>query len=307
MTLLEVKDITKSFKTRQGTVEAVKGVSLSLEGGTILGFLGPNGAGKTTTIKMVAGLVRPDTGSVRIDDENPHENSWVLRKVGAVLEGNRNIYYRLTPVENIEYFGVLKGLKARDARRRGVALLKQFGLGHRLKTPVMQFSRGMQQKVALAVALVHDPPLLLMDEPSLGLDVEAAETVKALIRENAASGRAILLTTHQLGIAEELADRLAIIRDGQILVEEPTRELIDRFAGETYSIEVGGDVTEDHQARLEEHGAWFKDGTVGYLGKPDGLYEVIDALKPLPLLRVMRDQDDLTGVFMRLIRHEADV
>ncbi|MEO1085153.1 MAG: ABC transporter ATP-binding protein [Acidobacteriota bacterium] len=306
MTLLEANNITKTFKTRQGPVEAVRGVSLNLKGGEILGFLGPNGAGKTTTIKMVAGLVRPDSGSVLIDNENPHEDAWVLRKIGAVLEGNRNIYFRLTSIENVEYFGVLKGLTAKEARRRGTELLEKFGLGDRMKTPVMQFSRGMQQKVALAVALVHDPPLLLMDEPSLGLDVEAAETVKQLIRLNASEGRAILLTTHQMGTAEELADRLAIIRDGRLVVEEATKDLIGRFTGEAYSIEVGGDIDDGRKSQLEQHGAWMDDGKVGYLGKPDGLYRLLDLLKPLPLLRIQRDQENLTGVFMSLIRGEAD-
>ncbi|MEM8994861.1 MAG: ABC transporter ATP-binding protein [Acidobacteriota bacterium] len=306
MTLLQAADIKKTFKTRQGPVEAVRGVSLNLQGGEILGFLGPNGAGKTTTIKMVAGLIRPDSGSILINDENPHEDAWVLRKVGAVLEGNRNIYFRLTALENVEYFGVLKGMSAKRARRRGTELLEKFGLGDRMKTPVLQFSRGMQQKVALAVALVHDPPLLLMDEPSLGLDVEAAETVKGLIRQSAAEGRAILLTTHQMGTAEELSDRLAIIRDGRLVVEEATQDLMGRFTGEAYSIEIGGEVDTGRKDELEKHGAWMDNGKVGYLGKPDGLYRVLDLLKPLPLLRIQRDQEDLTGVFMSLIRGEAD-
>lgn len=304
--VLQAVGLTKTFHTRRGPVEAVKDVSLSMSDGEVVGFLGPNGAGKTTTIKMIAGLIRPDTGSVRIDGEDPHSDPRTLRHVGAVLEGNRNIYWRLTPLENLEYFGVLKGLTIREARRRGMEFLEQFGLADKARTPVRLFSRGMQQKVALAVALVHHPRVLLMDEPTLGLDVEAAETVKELIRNNVREGRAVLLTTHQLGVAEELSDRIAIIRKGSVVVHEGTEQLIDRFSGESYIIEVEGEIDDARRERLESLGAWLDGGKVGYLGETEGLYRVLDALSPLPLVRLLRDRANLTGIFLKLVREEDD-
>ncbi len=180
---------------------------------------------------MIGGLIEPDSGWVRIMDRDPHTNPQTLRFLGAVLEGNRNIYWRLTSEENLEYFGVLRGLSRRTAQHRGQELLERFGLTHKRRTQVQALSRGMQQKLAIAVALIHQPPLLLLDEPTLGLDVEATEDVKRLVREIAREGCAILLTTHQLAIAEELSDRVAIINSGEICIEESTSELIRQFSG----------------------------------------------------------------------------
>lgn len=179
MALLEVENLRKTFRSGSGDVEAVRGISLKIEEGIVLGFLGPNGAGKTTTIKMIAGLVRPDSGSIRVAGLNPHDGPEALRHIGAVLEGNRNIYWRLTPLENLEYFGVLKGMAAKVARAKGREILERFGLAEKMKSPVQELSRGMQQKIAIAVALVHEPSLLLLDEPTLGLDVEAAAIARS--------------------------------------------------------------------------------------------------------------------------------
>lgn len=218
MKALEVENLRKTYRYGAALVEAVRSVSLTLTAGEVLAFLGPNGAGKTTTIKMIAGLIRPDAGRVRIAGLDPHRNPQALRLLGAVLEGNRNLYWRLTPEENLEYFGVLKGLSCREARWRGRVLLERFELTSKRRTTVQTLSRGMQQKLALAVALVQQPKLLLLDEPTLGLDVEATQNVKALVKAIASEGCAILLTTHQLDIAEELSDRVAIILSILLLI-----------------------------------------------------------------------------------------
>lgn len=138
MKILEVQKLKKSFRRNKQIVEAVRDVSLTMFSGEILAFLGPNGAGKTTSIKMMAGLIEPDAGWVRIGGEDPHRNPAALQKVGAVLEGNRNVYWRLTPEENLEYFGVLKGLTRRVARKSGIDLLERFGLVHKRRTPVQR-------------------------------------------------------------------------------------------------------------------------------------------------------------------------
>jgi len=302
MKALEVDNLRKIYRYGAVVVEAVRSVSLALEVGEVLAFLGPNGAGKTTTIKMIAGLIRPDAGRVRIAGIDPHHNPQALRLLGAVLEGNRNLYWRLTPEENLEYFGVLKGLSGREARRRGRVLLERFDLVSKRRTAVQTLSRGMQQKLAVAVALVHQPKLLLLDEPTLGLDVEATENVKALVRAIAAEGCAILLTTHQLDIAEELSNRVAIIQKGEIIAASPTRDLIRQFSGTAYTIEVEGELDLTQVKRLDEVGANVQAGRVVYMGSPEGLYQVLETLKPLPLVQVKKDAADLTEIFLKLVR-----
>ncbi len=302
MKALEVENLRKTYRYGATLVEAVRCVSLSLAANEVLAFLGPNGAGKTTTIKMIAGLIRPDAGRVRIAGADPHRNPEALRLVGAVLEGNRNLYWRLTPEENLEYFGVLKGLTRREASRRGKVLLERFDLVSKRRTIVQTLSRGMQQKLAIAIALVHQPKLLLLDEPTLGLDVEATQNVKALVKAIAAEGCAILLTTHQLNIAEELSDQVAIIQKGEIIASSPTRDLIRQFSGTAYMIEVEGEPDSARIQALHEIGAELQAGQIIYMGSPEGLYQVFEILKPLPLVQVKKDSADLTEIFLKLVR-----
>ena len=297
---LDVQHLQKSYGRGKHRFAAVRDVSLRIRAGEVLAFLGPNGAGKTTTIKMIGGLVRPDAGHVSIDGFDPHRQSVALKRVGAVLEGNRNLYWRLTPLENIEYFGGLRQVPRRVARQRGEQLLEQFGLTDKRKIPVQKLSRGMQQKLAIAVALVHQPTLLLLDEPTLGLDVEASEIVKTLVREIATAGCAILLTTHQLSIAEELSDRVAIIRQGQIITEQPTHELIRQFSGSAYRIHCTQPIDAQRVQKIIALGGTVTNAQVHFPG--DTLYELLDILRPLPIKEIRQDRADLTDVFLALIR-----
>lgn len=305
MIALEVHNLHKTYKQRKKLIEAVRGVSLNINSGEILAFLGPNGAGKTTCIKMIAGLIKPDVGSVKIAGSNPHRNPRSLRLVGAVLEGNRNLYWRLTPEENLEYFGTLRGLNRRVAHKNGLQLLERFDLISKRRAPVQTLSRGMQQKLAIAVALVHNPRLLLLDEPTLGLDVEASQNVKVLVREIAQEGCAILLTTHQLDVAEEISDRVAIIQQGKILAEESTREIIRRFSGSTYVIEIAGELDSLRASKLESLGVIIQANRIIYEGSSAGLYQVLAVLNPLPLIQV-KQQADLTQVFLKIVRENRN-
>lgn len=307
MIALEAYNLGKTYRDGGQQIQAVRDVSLSIKTGEVLAFLGPNGAGKTTTIKMIAGLIRPDTGFVKIAGSDPHRDPRALKLLGAVLEGNRNVYWRLSPEENLEYFGMLRGLDQRHARRYGRSLLERFGLMDKRRTPVQALSRGMQQKLAIAVALVHQPQLLLLDEPTLGLDVEATENVKALVREIAQEGRAILLTTHQLDIAEQLSDRVAIIQSGEIIAEEPTRELIRQFSGSAYTIELESPLDEKRSQAIAALGAVVESEQTVYVQGSDALYQVFAILQPLPILRVKKDQADLTGIFLKLVREGRNV
>lgn len=303
--VLEAHHLQKTYRQGSKEVRAVVDVSLTLAAGEILAFLGPNGAGKTTTIKMIAGLIQPDAGTVCILGRDPHTDPGALAQVGAVLEGNRNLYWRLTPLQNLEYFGVLRGLPPRTARQRGLELLETFGLWEKRDVAVQTLSRGMQQKVAIAVALLHQPALLLLDEPTLGLDVEAAQAVKSLIRQIAASGRAILLTTHQLDIAEALSDQVAVIRQGVIIAQAPTGELIRHFAGavSTYRIELEQGLDPWRFEQLARQGVEILGShRVRFSGPPEMLYQVLEILKPLPLLSLKREEADLTHIFLELLK-----
>ncbi|HEY9889538.1 MAG TPA: ABC transporter ATP-binding protein [Candidatus Obscuribacterales bacterium] len=304
--VLATRDLTKTYGRGKQRFEAVRQVSLTLHRGEVLAFLGPNGAGKTTTIKMIAGLVRPDRGQVIVAGEDPHRSDRALRHIGAVLEGNRNLYWRLTPEENLEYFGVLRQVPRQVAHRRGLELLDRFDLLDKRHTPVQKLSRGMQQKVAIAVALIHNPQLLLLDEPTLGLDVEAGETVKALVRQIAQEGRAILLTTHQLDVAEELSDRVAIIRRGRIIAEQATEALLKEFSSATYHLEVDGTLTPAQVAAIAALGGTVADSSITYAGDPANLYPLLATLQPLPLVTVQRDRADLTQVFLKLVKDTED-
>ncbi|WP_105318363.1 ABC transporter ATP-binding protein [Thermus tenuipuniceus] len=293
---LEAQGLHKRF----GTLEAVRGVSLALRPGEVLAFLGKNGAGKTTTVKMLSGLLLPDRGEVRLLGKDPFRDPWALKHLGAVLEGNRNTYWRLTALENLVYFGVARGLRLAAARKRALALLEEYGLLEKAHTEVRHLSRGMQQKLALLQALVHDPEVLLLDEPTLGLDVETSLQMRDKIRALARGGKAILLTTHQLEVAEALAHRVAIVHRGEVVLEESKEALLARFAGEHYVLELEAPPPPGVLARLRALGV---EGEGPFLVRGDGeaLWRVLEALKPLPLKKVAKAEADLLEVFLKVV------
>jgi ABC-2 type transport system ATP-binding protein len=222
---LELSRLAKTYGRGTAARRAVRSTSLSVPWGQVLGLLGPNGAGKTTLIKMICGLVTPTTGTIRIGGwDLATERSRAVLQIGAVLEGSRNVYWPLSAWENLLYFGRLKGVRGEVLRPRAERLLRDLDLWERRHGQVGSFSRGMQQKVAVAAALITDPPILLLDEPTIGLDVESARTFKEWIAHLARDEhKTILLTTHQLhDVAQELSDRIAVIRSGEIIADLPT-------------------------------------------------------------------------------------
>ena len=229
---IEVGGLSKSYRRRgKGAIQAVRPLDLSVPRGQIFGFLGPNGAGKTTTIKMLCGLIAPDAGSVRLNGfDVRRQRGRAMRQIGAVLEGTRNVYWRISARQNLAYFAGIKGCNPADGRARGDALLRDLGLWERRDDVLMTFSRGMQQKVAIACALVADPPIVLLDEPTLGLDVHSARMVREWVVKLAREqGRTVVLTTHQLDMAQAVCDRIAIMRDGALIANEATGDLLTRF------------------------------------------------------------------------------
>jgi ABC-2 type transport system ATP-binding protein len=309
MEILSATQLSKQFRSRGQTVEAVRDVSLRCASGEVVAFLGANGAGKTTTLKMLTGLIRPDRGEVSVCGGDPNRDARVLRHIGAVLEGNRNLYWKLTAQENLEYFGALRGMGRLDASRAATLWLGRLDLEGKRHTLVHKLSRGMQQKLAFAISVLHRPRLLLLDEPTLGLDVEATAALKSHVAEWAAEGNAVLLTTHQLDVAQELSSRVVIMRQGAILAEQSTAELIRQYSGQSYTVRFQGMLTEPQVALLSGLPIRLELGddesVLLYFGEPGGLYAVLEALRPQPLVSIEPTLADLSDIFVYLNRDGA--
>lgn len=311
---IELENISKVYKGPKRTlITAVENLTLSIGGSQVFGILGANGAGKTTAIKMMCGLITPTTGNIRLNGYDvKRQRSQAARQIGAVLEGTRNIYWRLSAWDNLMYFGRLKGCTGRKLIERGEQLLKELDLWDRRDSQVRYFSRGMQQKVAVACALMPDPPIVLLDEPTLGLDIQAALTVKDWIARLAnQEGKTIILTTHQLDLAQDLCEHVAIMRKGHILANRPLNELLYLFEKSRYQFKVRGELTEEQSkqftgwTRTYENGEIVLDGT---LTGQDELHQMLSRLHEweLPLLEVSRKEPDLEHVFVQLISQDQE-
>ncbi len=226
--MIEANDLHKTF----GAFEAVRGVTLNVAPGEVVALLGPNGAGKTTTVRMLAAILRPSRGSARIGGYDVVTHAREVRHIVGLLTEFPGLYNRMRPVEYLTFFGELQGMSRVDCERRAEALLRQFGLWEARDKRLDSYSKGMKQKTALIRALLHDPPVLYLDEPTTAMDPHSARTVRDAMLELRAARRTILLTTHNLTEAEELADRVAIIRGGQIVAEGTIEQLTERFMGD---------------------------------------------------------------------------
>jgi ABC-2 type transport system ATP-binding protein len=247
--VIEVQDLVKTFDK----FEAVKKISFHVKPGEIFAFLGPNGAGKTTTIKMLTTLLRPTSGSIRIDGLDPtlHQND-VRRRFGIVFQ-DPSLDGELTAEENLELHGVLYGVPRKQRLERSEALLKQFELWDKRKQPTKMFSGGMKRRLEIARGFLHTPKILFLDEPTLGLDPQSRNQlwgqVKAL---NASDGITVFLTTHYMDEAERVAQRIAIIDHGAIVAQGTPAELLQQ---------TGTDKLED--AFLKLTGAAIRDEQAG--------------------------------------------
>jgi ABC-2 type transport system ATP-binding protein len=252
--MVELCGVDKVFKTRhffqrheetgkrhlyrKKRVHAVDNVTFGVRQGEIFGLLGRNGAGKTTTVKMVSGLVKPGGGQVIVDGLEVEKNRLkVLRKLGVVLEGTRTSIWPLTPMENLKYFGNLRDVKGSLLRERSEKLMDFIGMRDKMNTEVRKLSRGQKQKVAVCIALITDPDVLLLDEPTTGLDVQTSRTIKdRVIEMTREQGKSVIVTTHDMNVAQELCDRIGIIEKGKLVACKPTDELLDIFSDQAYEI-----------------------------------------------------------------------
>jgi ABC-2 type transport system ATP-binding protein len=222
---IEIRNLRKSFDR-----PAVDGLDLSIRRGEFYTLLGPNGAGKTTTLRMVVGLLRPDAGSIAILGIDALAGPVAAKQVMAWISDEPMIYDKLTPFEYLEFVGGLWGIDTARSEMRARKLIEWLALGPHAHQRCEGFSKGMRQKVALAGALVHEPKIIILDEPFTGLDAGSARQVKTVLREHVADGDTVIMTTHILEVAERMADRIGVIARGR-LIAEGTLEELGRQAG----------------------------------------------------------------------------
>jgi ABC-2 type transport system ATP-binding protein len=249
MGVIEAQELKRTYKTTTGIfrrksleVEAVRGVSFEVAEGELFGLLGPNGAGKTTTIKMLITLLLPTAGRARVLGYDVVDDAREVRKrIGYVFGGDRGLYERLPALDNLRYFAELYGVAPREQRKRIDELLELVGLKGREKERVEGYSRGMRQRLHIARGLLHDPAVVFLDEPTIGVDPVGARELRATIAQLVESGKTVLLTTHYMFEADALCDRIAVIAKGEIVAEGTPRELKGRVAeGSVVEIEVFG-------------------------------------------------------------------
>jgi ABC-2 type transport system ATP-binding protein len=283
--MIEAEALSKHFDD----FAAVSAVSLCARPGEVLALLGPNGAGKTTTVRMLASILTPSSGRARVAGYDVVAEPRAVRRHVGLLTENPGLYLRMRGDEYLDFFGQLQGVAPGLRRQRAGELLERFGLAAVARRPLSEYSKGMRQKLALVRSLLHDPPVLLLDEPTSAMDPFAARQVRDCIRQLRSEGRTILLCTHNLTEAEELADRIAIIHQGRVVAAGTAAELKARLLG---------------PAQLELRLARPLDGLLAAL---DGLI-VVDAAGP-DWLRYHADDWAAANpaLLARLAAHGAEV
>lgn len=317
MTIINVQNLTKTYKKRKTkeVVHAVNDISFTVNRGEIVGLLGPNGAGKTSTIKMICGLLIPDSGTITINGlDSSKQRLDTLRNISAVLEGNRNLYWRLTVRENLEYFAGNRGLSRKEVSKRVDQLLKEFRLKDKETELVNRLSRGMQQKLAIAVAMLADSEVILLDEPTLGLDVETGyevrELLQAIVRDY---NRTIIISTHDMDVVQALCERTIIINNGNIVTDDRVENLLRLFEVRTYSITLGSLLTDEQQEKLQLSFPSFiyKPDTIQStievdLVKSEQIYDLFDILKidQTPVESIDHGTVNFEQVFVKILKGE---
>lgn len=276
--MLTLSHLRKSF----GSLTAVDDLSLNVEKGEVFGLLGPNGAGKSTTIGMSVGLLTPDSGTVELEGLGSPTDPEVRRSLGVAPQ-SLALYDAMSGLENLLFFGRIFGLASRRLRDRAAAVLEMVELSARKDDLVEGYSGGMKRRLNLAVALIHDPPMLLLDEPTAGVDPQSRNNILELVKRLAAEGRTVVYTTHYMEEAARLCSRVAIIDHGKVLALGTVSELISAHGGKA----VVTIVREDAEERIETE---------------DPLRELTRVMSPgaPPPTGVRIDRPDLESVFLSL-------
>ena len=235
--MLKIENLTKTY----GQKKAVDNLSLEIENGHIYGFIGHNGAGKTTTLKSIAGIMEFDQGNIYIDNKSIKEEPLACKKVMAYIPDSPDLYEYLTGIKYLNFIADVYGVSQAERTDRIKKYGDMFGLTDSLGEPISAYSHGMKQKLAVISALIHEPKLIIMDEPFVGLDPKASHLLKGLMRDLCDRGGAIFFSTHVLEVAEKLCDKIAIIKAGKLVVSGNTQDVIGDDSLEEVFLELEDD------------------------------------------------------------------
>ena len=306
---IEVQGLVREFRAtkrrRQATV-ALSDVDLSVGRGETFGLLGPNGAGKTTLVRVLSTILLPTRGVAKVlGHDVVRESREVRRCIGLVFGGDKGVYTRVSARENLLFWAALYRVDSRAARKRVSELLDQFGLGARADEPVERFSRGMRQRLHLARGLITDPPLLFLDEPTMGLDPKASLELRSVLRSLKADGRTILLTTHDLTEAEALCDYIGLIDRGSLRLVARTSEVgsllsaYDRidFRAESFGVRDSIRVLPGVLRVNEQEGRWLRVHT----GEGDAPARVLEYLVAAGVTEIRTSKPSLEEVYLHFL------
>jgi len=229
--MIELRGVSKSYN--QGAVRAVDGLDLTVDAGCIYGFLGPNGAGKTTTLKMIVGLLKPDSGTIRLNGLDTRTEALRCKAITAYVPDNPDVYERLTGMEYLNFIGDVYGVGKAERVERIARWAEVFEMAANLRSAIQSYSHGMRQKIVLMAALLPEAQILVLDEPLVGLDPRAARELKDAMREHCRRGGTLFFSTHILEVAEKLCDRIAIIHHGRLVARGTMEELKASAAGQS--------------------------------------------------------------------------
>lgn len=304
--IIRVEELHKNF----GEVEAVNGVTFEVNEGEIFGFLGPNGVGKTTTVRMITGVLKPDYGKSWINGKNVIEQTIEAKQSIGIAPEVSNAYVDLTGWQNLMFMGELYGVPREKRERRGSELLKTFDLLDRRDSKVKGYSKGMQRRLILAMAMIHKPEILFLDEPTSGLDVQSKRLIKNRIREINDEGKTVFLTTHNIPEASELCDRVAVINHGRIAAIDTPQKLTGTIK-KTQSVEIAfnetvkkSELLESFELeRIEERGNEFRIYTKEPVPLIDRLIEFAKK-ENLKILSIKTVGPSLEDAFVKLTEGE---
>ncbi len=304
---IEVNNLTKHY----GKVKAVDGISFAVEKGSICGILGPNGSGKTTTIKSICNLIIPDNGDIKIFGED-NKNS--TKHISAVFEGNRNLYWRLTPKENLRYFAGIRGLGGKNIEKNIDELLEKFNLSQKKNVMVNNLSRGMQQKIAIAMTLICDTEVILLDEPTLGLDVQSYLDIKNVLKDIALTmDKTILLSTHNMDLVQDVCNNVVILNEGKIVAKDSVEALMDMFESMTYEIILVENLENEDKSYLSDLNYDFYFDNNGSKIEIDILefkeiYDIIEILKDkgIYIKEIKQKDNNFERIYLNITNGEVD-
>jgi len=299
---IEVTNLVKKY----GKFTAVDNISFSVEKGSICAILGPNGSGKTTTIKSICNLIIPDKGEIKLEGKS---NKKSVDKIAALFEGTRNLYWRLTPRENLRYFAGIRGLGGKNVEKTIDELLERFSLTDKRDVMVNNLSRGMQQKVAIAMTLICNTDIVLLDEPTLGLDIESFMDIKNLLRNIATDmKKTILLSTHDMNLVQDVCNDVVILNKGKIVAQDTLVNLLEMFRSMTYEFILVKAISKEDKNYLLKLGYSFyftNDDSILEIDivNSNKIYNIIDVLKEKQILikEIKQKEINFERVYLNLI------